>query len=138
MWKAFAVFYGLLFIVGIGLVFYPLPPEVALQLSAADKTFGYASLAAAFVTATGLIAYAFDLHVPPFALWRPTSWLLGGWMLFASLVSVWDFVTLLSAPQPGSEGAISALAGLLVNLLISYFGWLGVWRYGRRMRAIAQ
>lgn len=134
MWKAFALLYGLIFVFLLALAFYPLPPEVTLDLSANDRALFYASLIVDFATATGLFAYAFDLKIPPFSLWRPFSWLLAGWLLYTSLARGWDFVTLLTAPQPGDEGVISASLGLLLLLLLNYFGWLGVWRYADRIR----
>ncbi|MBD9647689.1 hypothetical protein IB267_04900 [Ensifer sp. ENS09] len=62
------------------------------------------------------------------SFWRPFSWVLACWYLYTSGAKAWDLVT---SPQPGDEGLLSASLGLLFLLLLNYFGWLGVWRYGR-------
>lgn len=133
MWKAFAVLYGLILIFLLSLAFVTLPPEIARQLSSADRALFYVGLVVEFAVTIGLFAYAFDLKIPPFSLWRPFSWFLAGWCVYTSLVKVWDLVTLITSPQPGDEGLISGFLGLLLLLLLNYFGWLGVWRYGQRV-----
>jgi len=133
MWKAFAVLYGLIFVFVLSLAFVTLPPEIAVQLSSADRALFYAGLAVEFAAMIGIFAYAFDLRVPPLSFWRPFSWVLACWCLYTSLADAWDLVTLITSPQPGDEGLLSASFGLLFLLLLNYFGWLGVWRYGRRI-----
>jgi len=133
MWKAFAVLYGLIFIFLLSLAFVTLPPEIARQLSSADRALFYVGLVVEFAVTIGLFAYAFDLKIPPFPLWRPFSWFLAGWCLYTSLAKVWDLVSLITAPQGGDESLLSGFFGLLLLLLLNYFGWLGVWRYGQRV-----
>ena len=133
MWKAFAVLYGLLFIFMLSSAFVTLPPEIAVQLSSADRALFYAGLAVEFAAMIGVFAYAFGLRVPPLSFWRPFSWVLACWCLYTSLANAWDLITLVTNPQPGDEGLISASLGLLFLLLLNYFGWLGVWRYGHRV-----
>ncbi|WP_104663198.1 hypothetical protein [Ensifer adhaerens] len=132
MWKAFAVLYGLIFIFGLSLAFVTLPPEIAVQLSSADRALFYAGLAVEFAAMIGAFAYAFDLRVPPSSFWRPFSWALAGWCLYTSLDKAWDVAMLITSPKPGDEGLVSAVFGLLLLLLLNYFAWLGVWRYGRQ------
>lgn len=134
MWKAFAVLYGLIFIFLPSLAFVSLPPEIARQLSSADRGLLHVGLVVEFAVTIGLFAYAFDLKIPPFSLWRPFSWLIAGWFLYTSLAEGWDFVALFVAPQPADESLLSGFLGLLVVLLLNYFGWLGVWRYAGRLR----
>ncbi|SDA79251.1 hypothetical protein [Sinorhizobium sp. NFACC03] len=93
----------------------------------------YVGLVVEFAVTIGLFAYAFDLTIPPFPLWRPFSWFLAGWCLYTSLAKVWDLVSLITAPQGGDESLLSGFFGLLLLLLLNYFGWLGVWRYGQRV-----
>lgn len=68
MWKAFAVLYGLIFVFVLSLAFVTLPPEIAVQLSSADRALFYAGLAVEFAAMIGIFAYAFDLRVPPLVI----------------------------------------------------------------------
>lgn len=117
----------------LSLAFVTLPPEIASQLSSADRALFYTGLAVEFAAMIGVFAYAFDLRIPPLSFWRPFSWVLACWYLYTSGAKAWDLVTLVTSPQPGDEGLLSASLGLLLLLLLNYFGWLGVWRYGRRI-----
>ncbi|KSV92406.1 hypothetical protein [Sinorhizobium sp. GL28] len=40
---------------------------------------------------------------------------------------------MVSALPIGSHGGVSTFLWLALSLLLNYFSWLGVWRYGRRV-----
>ncbi|MBV7517373.1 hypothetical protein [Ensifer sp. ENS12] len=131
MWKAFAVLYVL------GLVFCLVIAANLLlsswgQMSLAIVILGGVSTAIATLAAIGLVAYAFNLQLPPFGLWRPYSWLLGILLGGLSLISVVQFVARFERSDD-----LTSLLWLSLSLLVNYFSWLGVWRYGRRMKAVA-
>lgn len=130
MWKVFAVLYVVGLAFGLVFVGYVMM-SLGGQLTLASKILGGVSFAMALVTAIGLVAYAFNLHVPPFGLWRPFSWLLGILLGGLSLLSIVRFVA-----QFESSNGITSLLWFSLSLLVNYFSWLGVWRYGRRMTAI--
>lgn len=131
MWKAFAIFYVLSLAFGLVIgatLLLGLWDEMAYGI----KILGGISLVMALATAVGLVAYAFDLQVPPFGFWRPYSWLLGILLGALSLISVVRF-----AGQFEGGDDITPLLWLCLSLLVNYFSWLGIWRYGRRVKAIA-
>ncbi|WP_077960616.1 hypothetical protein [Ensifer adhaerens] len=131
MWKAFAIFYVLSLAFGLVIgatLLLGLWDEMAYGI----KILGSVSLVMALATAIGLVAYAFNLHVPPFGLWRPYSWFLGILLGALSVISVVRF----AAQYEGGDDLVTLL-WLSLSLLVNYFSWLGVWRYGRRMKATA-
>lgn len=129
-WKAFAVLYilGLTFglIVGANILL-----SSGAQLTLAIQILGGVSLLLGAVTAIGLVAYAFNLHVTFFGLWRPFGWLLGILLGGLSLLGVVQFVIRFEGHED-----LTSLLWLSLSLLVNYFSWLGVWRHGRRMAAI--
>lgn len=131
MWKAFAIFYVLSLTFGLVIgatMLLGLWDEMAYGI----KILGGISLVTALATAIGLVAYAFNLRVPPFGFWRPYSWLLGILLGGLSLISVVRF-----AGQFEGGDDLTTLLWLCLSLLVNYFSWLGIWRYGRRVKAIA-
>lgn len=131
MWKAFAILY--VFGLAFGLVIAAtLMLGAWEEMALAAKILGGVSTAMATLTAIGLVAYAFNLHVPAFGLWRPYSWLLGILLGGLSVIGVVRFV----AQFERGDDLISLL-WLSLSLLVNYFSWLGIWRYGRRTTAIA-
>lgn len=128
MWRVFAVFYGIGFVLGLIVIANLLLANAELQLALAFAALVCAGVAIAFLTAIGLLAYAFNLNVPAPALWRPFGWVLGIWLVGLSLVVVAN-----AAPQLARLEAIT-LVWLSLAILVNYFSWLGVWRYGRACR----
>ena len=131
MWKAFAIFYVLSLTFGLVIgatMLLGLWDEMAYGI----KILGGISLVTALATAIALVAYAFNLRVPPFGFWRPYSWLLGILLGGLSLISVVRF-----AGQFEGGDDLTTLLWLYLSLLVNYFSWLGIWRYGRRVKAIA-
>ncbi|OCP17714.1 hypothetical protein BC361_09825 [Ensifer sp. LC54] len=131
MWKVFAVLYSLAFAIGLVFAGYVML-SLGVQLTSSTKIIGGAIMAMTLVTAIGLVAYAFNLHVPPFGFWRPFGWLLGIALGCLSLLNIVRFVGLLE----GGDN-FTSLLWISMSLLVNYFSWLGVWRYGRRLSAIA-
>lgn len=131
MWKAFAIFYVLSLAFGLVIgatLLLGLWDEMAYGI----KILGSISLVMALATAIGLVAYAFNLQVPPFGFWRPYSWLLGILLAGLSLIGVVRF----AGQFEGGDDLVNLL-WLSLFLLVNYFSWLGVWRYGRRVSVLA-
>ncbi|NVD39096.1 hypothetical protein HT585_09540 [Ensifer sp. HO-A22] len=135
MWKIFAVLYSLAFAFGLVFVGYLVAIDALVGLTSLGWIVISASMVMALGTTIGLVAYAFNLNVPPLALWRPFSWLAVVWALFASYTSFTKFLSM-AAGSSGND-LITNVLWLSLALAINYFSWLGVWRYGRRVSIIA-
>jgi hypothetical protein len=135
MWKIFAVLYSLAFAFGLVFIGYLAAIGALLGLSSIGWIMIYTSMFMALGTTIGLVAYAFNLNVPPLALWRPFSWLAGVWAFFASYTSFTKFLSV-AAGSSGND-LITNVLWLSLALAIHGFSWLGVWRYGRRVSAAA-
>lgn len=131
MWKAFAIFYVLSLAFGL-VIGATLLLGFWDEMAYGIKILAGVSLVMALATAIGLVAYAFNLQVRPFGFWRPYSWLLGILLGGLSLISVVRF-----AGQFEGGDDLTSLLWLCLSLLVNYFSWLGIWRYGRRVKAIA-
>ncbi|OOG61896.1 hypothetical protein B0E45_32035 [Sinorhizobium sp. A49] len=135
MWKVFAVLYSLLVAFGMVFVGYLIATGALSRLTPVGWATVYTSFFMVLGTTIGLVAYAFNLNVPPIALWRPFSWLAGAWALYASYTTFAKVVSVVAGSS--GDAIITNILWLSFALAVNYFSWLGVWRYGRRVSAAA-
>lgn len=132
MWKLFAILYSVLLVISVLLIGFLILSGAIPASTFRGALLGVISIMAV-LTNIGLIAYAFGLNVPPLAIWRPFSWLLGAWQVVFSLLSITRSVSVITALPTGSYIGVSTILWLVLSLLINYFSWLAVWRYGQRV-----